>query len=89
MMDADLITFLKRSRAALRDGDAIGVKENVCKDIEDGVPDKRFHRVGPSITWYFLLSRCYVLACRVDFGLKDDDQCLSVHFDGENGRREE
>jgi len=25
----------------------------------------------------------------VDFGLKNDDQCLSVHFDCENRRREE
>ncbi|KAH9996822.1 alpha-N-methyltransferase NTM1 [Russula vinacea] len=52
MTDADLITFLKRSQAALRkEGPGvIVVKENVCKDGEGGVPDIHFDKEDSSVT---------------------------------------
>lgn len=58
MTDADLITFLKRSQAALRkEGPGvIVVKENVCKDGEGGVPDIHFDKEDSSVTRYFLSS---------------------------------
>ncbi len=56
MTDADLITFLKRSQAALREGGAIVVKENVCKDGEGGVPDIHFDAEDSSVMRYFLSS---------------------------------
>ena len=54
MTDADLIAFLKRSRAALRKGGAIVVKENMCKDGDGGVPDVRFDADDSSVIRYFL-----------------------------------
>ncbi|KAF8478547.1 AdoMet dependent proline di-methyltransferase-domain-containing protein [Russula ochroleuca] len=52
MTDADLITFLKRSQAALRkEGPGvIVVKENVCKDGEGDVPEIRFDEEDSSVT---------------------------------------
>lgn len=56
MTDADLIAFLKRSRAALRKGGAIVVKENVCKDGDGDVPDIHFDAEDSSVNRYFLIS---------------------------------
>jgi protein N-terminal methyltransferase len=55
MTDADLITFLKRSQAALRkEGPGIiVVKENVCRDGEGGVPKICFDEADSSVTRYF------------------------------------
>ncbi|CDW99528.1 hypothetical protein [Sporisorium scitamineum] len=36
LSDRDLIAFLKRSKAALKEGGIIGVKENVCTEEADG-----------------------------------------------------
>lgn len=58
LTDADLITFLKRSQAALRkEGPGvIVVKENVCRDDEGGVPKISFDETDSSVTRYFLSS---------------------------------
>jgi protein N-terminal methyltransferase len=55
MKDADLVTFLKRSQAALRrEGPGvIVVKENVCKDGEGGIPEACFDEDDSGITRYF------------------------------------
>ncbi|KAF8503420.1 DUF858-domain-containing protein [Russula emetica] len=49
MADADLIAFLKRSQATLREGGAIVVKENVCKDGDGGVLDIHFDAEDSSV----------------------------------------
>ena len=55
MKDVDLIAFLKRSQAALREEGAgvIVVKENVCRDGEGGVPEIVFDEDDSSVTRYF------------------------------------
>jgi protein N-terminal methyltransferase len=54
MTDTDLIAFLKRSQAALRkEGPGIiVVKENVCKDLDGGVPQIIFDEGDSSVTRY-------------------------------------
>ncbi|THH08663.1 hypothetical protein EW146_g8921 [Bondarzewia mesenterica] len=52
MNKADLVAFLKRSKAALREPgrSIIGVKENVCRDGEGGVPCINFDEEDSSLT---------------------------------------
>ena len=64
MADADLIAFLKRSRAALRKGGAIVVKENVCKDGDGGIPEIHFDAEDSSVT------RCIRIILITPYGLK-------------------
>jgi protein N-terminal methyltransferase len=52
--DADLLAFFRRSRAALREredkGGFIVVKENLCRNDEDGGPRTSFDQTDSSIT---------------------------------------
>ncbi|KZT09498.1 DUF858-domain-containing protein [Laetiporus sulphureus 93-53] len=52
LSDTDLVEFLKRSRAALRDASSsvIIVKENCCSDAEGGGPATEFDETDSSLT---------------------------------------
>ena len=52
LSDKDFVDFLKRCKAALRDGDdsVIVVKENLCPDGEDGKPLTLFDESDSSLT---------------------------------------
>jgi protein N-terminal methyltransferase len=52
MSDVDLVAFLKRSQAALRNGGTIVVKDNLCKDGDGGVPAISFDAEDSSVTRY-------------------------------------
>jgi protein N-terminal methyltransferase len=76
LSDVDLVTFLKKGRQALREGETgtgrsvIVVKENVCADSQDGGPRTVFDEQDSSLTRY-------ALCCSVHSRSRFDER---VHF---------
>lgn len=64
LSDIDLVAFLRRSHAALRDKDKgrslIVVKENLCRDFDDGTPCTVFDEQDSSLTRSVDFLRLYV-----------------------------
>ena len=63
LSDSDLVAFLRRSHAALRDKEKgrslIVVKENICQDSQDGSPCTVFDEEDSSLTrsvWILILT---------------------------------
>lgn len=76
LSDKDLIAFLKRSKAALKPGGIIGVKENVCSEEADGTErvwyDDEDHSITRSTKAYervFKEAGLEIVKCEVQFGM--------------------
>lgn len=76
LSDKDLIAFLKRSKAALKEGGIIGVKENVCKEEADGSErvwyDDEDHSITRSTKAYervFKEAGLEIVKCEIQFGM--------------------
>ncbi|KIS70654.1 N-terminal protein methyltransferase [Mycosarcoma maydis] len=76
LSDKDLISFLQRSKAALKDGGIIGVKENVCTEEADGTErvwyDDEDHSITRSTKAYervFQQAGLEIVKCEVQFGM--------------------
>ncbi|KAJ1027233.1 hypothetical protein NDA18_003242 [Ustilago nuda] len=76
LSDKDLIAFLKRSKAALKPGGIIGVKENVCSEETDGTErvwyDDEDHSITRSTKAYervFKEAGLEIVKCQVQFGM--------------------
>ncbi|SJX61911.1 related to TAE1-AdoMet-dependent proline methyltransferase [Sporisorium reilianum f. sp. reilianum] len=76
LSDKDLIAFLKRSKAALKQGGIIGVKENVCTEEADGTErvwyDDEDHSITRSTKAYervFKEAGLDIVKCEIQFGM--------------------
>ncbi|PWZ00448.1 DUF858-domain-containing protein [Testicularia cyperi] len=76
LSDKDLVAFLKRSKAALRENGIIGVKENVCGEEADGTErvwyDDEDHSITRSTKAYervFREAGLEVVKCQVQLGM--------------------
>lgn len=76
LSDKDLIAFLKRSKAALKPGGIIGVKENVCTEEADGTErvwyDDEDHSITRSTKAYervFKEAGLEIVKCEIQFGM--------------------
>ena len=76
LSDKDLIAFLKRSKAALKQDGIIGVKENVCTEEADGTErvwyDDEDHSITRSTKAYervFQQAGLEIVKCEVQFGM--------------------
>ncbi|KAJ1028529.1 hypothetical protein NDA16_001695 [Ustilago loliicola] len=76
LSDKDLIAFLKRSKAALKPGGIIGVKENVCSEETDGTErvwyDDEDHSITRSTKAYervFKEAGLEIVKCEIQFGM--------------------
>lgn len=76
LSDRDLISFLQRSKAALKQGGIIGVKENVCTEEADGTErvwyDDEDHSITRSTKAYervFKEAGLEIVKCEVQFGM--------------------
>ncbi|EST07766.1 Protein of unknown function DUF858, methyltransferase-like protein [Kalmanozyma brasiliensis GHG001] len=76
LSDRDLIAFLQRSKAALKQGGIIGVKENVCSEEADGNErvwyDDEDHSITRSTKAYervFKEAGLEIVKCEIQFGM--------------------
>ncbi|SPO22014.1 related to TAE1 - AdoMet-dependent proline methyltransferase [Ustilago trichophora] len=76
LSDKDLISFLQRSKAALKPGGVIGVKENVCTEEADGTErvwyDDEDHSITRSTKAYervFNEAGLDIVKCEIQFGM--------------------
>ncbi|SNX83052.1 related to TAE1 - AdoMet-dependent proline methyltransferase [Melanopsichium pennsylvanicum] len=76
LSDKDLIAFLQRSKAALKEGGIIGIKENVCTEEADGTErvwyDDEDHSITRSTKAYervFNEAGLEIVKCEIQFGM--------------------
>ncbi|GAK63669.1 DUF858-domain-containing protein [Moesziomyces antarcticus] len=76
LSDKDLIAFLQRSKAALKEGGIIGIKENVCTEEADGTErvwyDDEDHSITRSTKAYervFTEAGLEIVKCEVQVGM--------------------
>lgn len=76
LSDKDLIAFLQRSKAALKQGGIVGVKENVCTEEADGTErvwyDDEDHSITRSTKAYervFREAGLEIVKCEIQFGM--------------------